>query len=186
MTMRLRMLAAVLVIVPIAATVGPAGARPDPGLSVTAVGAIAPRVDRHARAAALRSRTPVAVAPVGGRVLRPFIPPATRFGRGHRGVDLEASPGEPVRAALPGTVRYAGHVAGVTWLTVEHADGLLTTYGGFVATVRAGDRVDLGAPLGRAGRRGRLDWGARRNGAYIDPLALLGTGRIRLVPLAAR
>lgn len=124
-----------------------------------------------------------AAAPVGGRVLRPFDPPATPYGRGHRGVDLAAQPGEPVRAALAGTVTFAGRVAGVTWVTVTHADGLATTYGGFVPSVQAGDHVGLGARLGRAGDRARLDWGARRDGRYIDPLLLLGGWRVVLVPV---
>lgn len=123
------------------------------------------------------------VAPVGGRVVRPFDPPVTPYGRGHRGVDLAGRQGEPVRAALAGTVTFAGQVAGVTWVTVAHADGLTTTYGGFVATARAGDAVALGAPIGSVGDRARLDWGARRDGRYIDPLLLLGRRGVVLVPV---
>jgi murein DD-endopeptidase MepM/ murein hydrolase activator NlpD len=160
-------------------TARPAAAGVDPGIHHTAVTG----GERHARVGAELPAAPVAIAPVGGRVLRPFDPPATPYGRGHRGVDLEAAPGEPVRAALPGTVRFAGPVGGVTWITVAHAGGLTTTYGGFAATARLGDRVDLGTPLGRAGPRGRLDWGARRDGAYIDPLGLLGARIVRLVPV---
>lgn len=124
-----------------------------------------------------------AVAPVGGRVLRSFDPPATPYGRGHRGVDLAGAPGEPVRSALPGTVTFAGRVAEVTWVTVAHGDGLSTTYGGFASSVRSGDTVALGAPLGTVTDRARLDWGARRDGRYVDPLRLLGGWRVVLVPV---
>jgi murein DD-endopeptidase MepM/ murein hydrolase activator NlpD len=83
---------------------------------------------------------------------------------------------------MPGTVRFAGAVVGERWITVTHADGLETTYGGVTPTVEAGQRVMLGQPIGRvrAGRR-HLDWGARLHGAYIDPLGLLTGWRVRLV-----
>lgn len=125
---------------------------------------------------------PPAVAPVGGAVVRPFDPPATPYGRGHRGVDLMATPGEVVRAALPGAVTFAGVVAGRSWVTVAHRGGLRTTYGGLRPAVAAGERVSLGDPLGRA-TGGTVEWGARRDGAYVDPMALLGVGRVRLVPV---
>jgi murein DD-endopeptidase MepM/ murein hydrolase activator NlpD len=126
---------------------------------------------------------PAAVAPVAGAVQRPFEQPDGPYGRGHRGVDLRVRPSEQVRAALPGTVRFAGRVVGETWVTVTHADGLETTYGGVAATVAVGQRVALGQPIGRM-RHGRrhLDWGARLRGGYIDPLGLLTGWRVRLVP----
>lgn len=146
-----------------------------------------PTVGRgHGAAAAVAAETDTtlpAAAPVGGSVLRRFDPPATPFGRGHRGVDLAAVPGEPVRAAMAGVVTFAGRVAGVAWVTVDHGTGLSTTYGGFAVTVRRGDRVTLGAPLGRATGRARLDWGARRDGGYVDPMGLLGGWEVRLVPV---
>ena len=126
---------------------------------------------------------PAAVAPVGGRVLQPFDPPATPYGRGHRGVDLAGVPGEPVRSALAGTVTFAGRVAGVTWVTVTHGGGLSTTYGGISSSAHTGDPVALGGPLGTVTDRARLDWGARRDGRYVDPLLLLGGWRLVLVPL---
>ena len=123
-----------------------------------------------------------AVAPVSGAVVRRFEQPDGPYGRGHRGVDLAAAPGEVVRAALAGTVRFAGAVAGETWVTVDHGDGLETTYGGVAPEVSAGARVATGQRLGRvrAGRR-VLDWGARAGGDYLDPLGLLGGWRVRLV-----
>jgi murein DD-endopeptidase MepM/ murein hydrolase activator NlpD len=126
-----------------------------------------------------------AAAPVGGQLLRRFQRPATPYGRGHRGVDLAADPGEPVRAALAGTVAFAGPVAGVPWVTVAHDDGLDTTYGGLEPAVRAGDRVRVGGVLGHATAAGRIDWGARHRARYVDPLGLLGGWVVRLVPVDA-
>ena len=41
-------------------------------------------------------------------VVRGFEPPPHPFAAGHRGVDLAGRPGQAVRAALPGTVGFAG------------------------------------------------------------------------------
>jgi hypothetical protein len=58
-----------------------------------------------------------------------------------------------------------------------------TTYGGIRVTAQVGDTLALGASLGQATRRARVDWGARRHGTYIDPLSLLGGVRVALVPV---
>lgn len=154
---------------------GPVSARPTPG------------PETPPRSGSMSSPRPdavtAAVAPVGGRVLRFFDPPATPYGRGHRGVDLAGVPGEPVRSALAGTVTFAGPVGGVTWVTVTHGDGLSTTYGGLDPSVRRGDAVALGTPVGTVTDRARLDWGARHRGRYVDPLHLLGGWRVVLVPV---
>jgi murein DD-endopeptidase MepM/ murein hydrolase activator NlpD len=121
--------------------------------------------------------------PVDGDVLRRFEAPATRFGAGHRGVDLAAEPGQEVRAALGGIVVFAGLVAGSGWVTVDHGNGLVTTYGVLGSwDVDPGVAVAAGERLGRlAPSATHLDWGARRDGAYIDPLSLFGRWRVRLV-----
>jgi murein DD-endopeptidase MepM/ murein hydrolase activator NlpD len=130
----------------------------------------------------------VARWPVDGPVLRVFDPPATPYGAGHRGVDLAAEPGTPVRAALPGVVTFSGEVARRGWVTVAHGGGLDTTYGWIdPRSVTRGERVREGQVLGRlAGDAAHLDWGARIDGEYVDPLGLLGPWRATLVPLGRR
>lgn len=122
------------------------------------------------------------VLPVDGPLLRLFEAPATPYAAGHRGVDLAALPGSPVRAALPGVVTFAGPVAGRGWVTIDHGGGLETTYGDLAPRlVSAGRRVAAGDVLGRlAAGRAWVDWGARRDGDYIDPLTLLGAWRVHL------
>jgi murein DD-endopeptidase MepM/ murein hydrolase activator NlpD len=167
-------------------------------------------------AAASRSVTPVTVpamiytsAPVGSAVLarapgwdwplsgspvvvRAFDPPPVPWGRGHRGVDLAGGPGEPVLAAGAGVVAFAGMVAGRGVVSVDHAGGLRTTYEPVSPTVRAGDVVGLGTPLGTldAGHPGCptaacLHWGLRRGDVYLNPLLLVRPLRVRLKPLGA-
>lgn len=132
-------------------------------------------------------RGPAAVLPVDGPVVRGFDPPSTPYGAGHRGVDLGALPGTPIRAALGGTVTFAGAVAGRGWVTVDHGGDLDTTYGPVKPRrVHAGDRVRAGQVLGFIGPgQAHLDWGARLRGSYIDPLTLLGRWRPHLVPVGS-
>jgi murein DD-endopeptidase MepM/ murein hydrolase activator NlpD len=153
-----------------------------------AAGAVERALDRRAVAADPPSpKRPVAVAPVAGEVTRAFEQPQDAYGPGHRGVDLAVTRAEPVRSAMAGTVRFAGSVAGETWVTVMHADGIETTYGGIAPSVTAGERVAIGQHLGRM-RPGRrvLDWGVRLGRTYIDPLGLLAGWRVRLVTPTGR
>jgi hypothetical protein len=124
------------------------------------------------------------------RVTRRFDPPDTPYGAGHRGVDLAGTPGAAVRAAGSGRVGYAGMLAGRGVVTVIHGGGLKTTYEPVRAVVHVGQQVAMGALLGRLqpGHPGCpvsacLHWGLLRGKTYLDPLSLVGAGRVRLLPL---
>ena len=120
-------------------------------------------------------------------VVRAFEPPPHRYGPGHRGVDLAAATGTPVRAAGAGTVVFAGPVAGRGVVSIDHPGGLRTTYEPVAPNVAAGDVVGRGQQIGtvQGGHPGCPDclhWGVRRGADYLDPLRLLGLGRLRLLP----
>jgi hypothetical protein len=126
-------------------------------------------------------------------VTRPFEPPEHPYGPGHRGVDLRGSPGQPVLAAGDGTVAFAGLVAGRPVVSVDHPNGLRTTYEPVAAAVTIGQQVHRGDVLGSldAGHPGCaeaacLHWGVRRGEEYLDPLRLLAHGRVRLLPDGAQ
>ncbi|MCV7179088.1 M23 family metallopeptidase [Mycolicibacterium sphagni] len=128
-------------------------------------------------------------------VTRAFDAPSPDWQRGHRGVDLAGAPGQPVYAAGPATVVFAGKLAGRPVVSLAHAGGLRTSYEPVEAAVQVGQLVDSSTALGRlvAGHEGCpaaacLHWGAMWGPAsradYVDPLGLLASTPIRLKPLA--
>lgn len=113
------MVAAVLVVL-----AAPAGAQPAP--------------QPAPRAPSTGYSWPLSPVPV---VLRPFQPPMHPYGPGHRGVDLAGAVGQPVLAAADGVVVFAGPLAGRGVVSVQHPDGLRTTYEPVTAAVAAGAAV---------------------------------------------
>ncbi|MER8187422.1 M23 family metallopeptidase [Kitasatospora sp. NPDC094015] len=125
---------------------------------------------------------------------RRFEPPAARWAAGHRGVDLAAPAGAPIRAAAPGVVVFSGPVGGRPVVTVQHTGSgdppLRTTYVPVTGTTVVGSAVSAGDVIGTLADSGDhcaascLHWGLLRGDRYLDPLALLGAGRARLLPLS--
>jgi murein DD-endopeptidase MepM/ murein hydrolase activator NlpD len=129
--------------------------------------------------------------PAPSAVLRPFDPPTAPWSSGHRGVDW-ASPGGDVMAPGPGTIRFAGPVAGRPVVTVAHPDGMLSSLEpvDLAPGLAVGDRVSAGGLLGSVQDGVEhcpvtcVHWGVRipdgwsvQGGTwdrYVDPLVLLG------------
>ncbi|MFC7547644.1 murein hydrolase activator EnvC family protein [Plantactinospora sp. GCM10030261] len=171
---------------------------PMPGATPAAVAA---SDTARSTAAAVGSATvPADAVPAAGgfrwpldgtpRLVRRFDPPPRRWSPGHRGVDLAAPAGSVVRAAGPGVVAFAGMVAGRPVMSLRHANGLRTTYEPVDAGVQVGEPVAAGTPIGRlrSGHPGCpvpacLHWGLRSGAAYLDPLGVVGLGRVRLLPV---
>ena len=139
---------------------------------------------------------PVDPVPVGvwplqpePEVVRVFDPPDFPWGAGHRGVDLAGSLGQVVHTALPGRVTFASRLAGRGVVVVDHGP-TRTTYEPVAATVRVGDVLARGQPIGTLELAGShclpaacLHWGWRRGDTYLDPLLLVGGGPVVLLPL---
>jgi murein DD-endopeptidase MepM/ murein hydrolase activator NlpD len=123
-------------------------------------------------------------------VVSSFDPPESRWGAGHRGVDLAGHVGQPVRAAAAGRVTFAGRLAGRGVVVIDHG-GTRTTYEPVAASVAVGDTVPAGVTLGRLELfashcfpRACLHWGLIEGAEhYLDPLTLVGAGPVRLLPL---
>lgn len=132
------------------------------------------------------------LGPPRPQILRGWEPPASAYGRGHRGIDLAASPGAPVRAAASGLVSFAGKVAGRGVLTISLTGTgdppLRTTYEPVTATATVGTEVRAGEVVGHVetGRShcaaGCLHWGLLRGTQYLDPLSLLPPWLLRRGP----
>ncbi|MGE2712459.1 M23 family metallopeptidase [Mycolicibacterium litorale] len=127
-------------------------------------------------------------------VVRTFDAPTPNWQRGHRGVDLAAAAGQPVYAAQGGTVVFAGELAGRPLVSIAHPGGLRTSYEPVLPSVRSGQTVRTGAVLGevqtghaRCAAAACLHWGAMWGPAsradYVDPLGLLASTPVRLLPL---
>lgn len=121
-------------------------------------------------------------------VVSGFDPPRSRYGAGHRGVDLAGRPGQPVRAAAAGRVSFAGSIAGRGVVVVSHG-ATRTTYEPVTAVVGVGARVAAGDRIGTLQGGGShcppaacLHWGLLEGETYLDPLTLVGAGPVRLLP----
>ncbi|MGW6570168.1 M23 family metallopeptidase [Streptomyces sp. NPDC054975] len=136
------------------------------------------------------------LGPPRPEVVRGWEPPPGPYAAGHRGLDLAAPVGAPVRAAASGVVTFAGRVAGRGVLTITvPATGdppLRTTYEPVDPLVAAGAEVTRGDPVATlaapsAGaahcRESCLHWGLLRGDTYLNPLLLLRQGPSRLLPV---
>jgi murein DD-endopeptidase MepM/ murein hydrolase activator NlpD len=134
------------------------------------------------------------VWPVNGPVLRSFEPPAGPYAPGHRGIDIGAPLGTPIVAAGDGVVAFAGWVAGSLFVSIDHPDGVRTTYSWLSSiAVSKGQTVAGGAVIAATGHGHpevpvpHLHFGARVGSVYIDPMLLLEggsvVGLIHLAPL---
>ena len=131
--------------------------------------------------------------PVVGPVIRGFEPPSGPFSAGHRGIDIAVPFGTPIRAPNDGIVSFAGWIGGALYLSIDHPDGVRTTYSWLSAVaVHKGQSVQRGDLIASTGHghpevpTPHLHFGARIGSDYIDPMFLLeGADLVDLIHLAA-
>lgn len=99
----------------------------------------------------------------------------------HRGVDLRAPEGTPVRAMAAGRVRFAGWMDGygnVVW--IDHRGGVISVYAHLSdVDVVIGGTVERGDLVGVSGSTGtvsgpHLHFEIWKNGRQVDPVRFLG------------
>jgi hypothetical protein len=132
--------------------------------------------------------------PVAGGLTRPFAVTTSPFAAGqHRGIDLRAAPGTPVRAPCGGRVVFAGR-AGTSGgvVTLRCGRWRVTHLPLATITVHAGTSVGPGTRLGTVARgtdHAGLHLGVRREGnrfAYVDPLRFLAPAPTAPLPPLGR
>lgn len=99
----------------------------------------------------------------------------------HQGIDLNAKEGEPVYAALDGTVTTAALSNSYgNWIELTHDGGWTTRYAHcYLLAVKEGDQVAAGDLIALAGDTGdasgcHLHFELLENGQPVDPAPLLG------------
>ena len=122
---------------------------------------------------------PLPIVPVHGTISSPFgmrTHPISGQRRMHRGIDIVARRGTPVRCVLPGTVLKSGWKPGYgIFVYVRHSDDIETRYGHLDELyVRDGQRVFEGEVLGTLGSTGKstgahLHFEIREHGTPKDP-----------------
>lgn len=130
-------------------------------------------------AGAVEDRVHDLESPVDGRISSNFgvrPDPWTGVKRFHKGLDIAAPVGTPVKAAAAGKVAFSGWADGYGRLvTIDHGDGTITRYGhNGLNLVQVGDAVTAGQQIALVGATGRatgphLHFEVERNGETVDP-----------------
>lgn len=111
-------------------------------------------------------------APTYLTVIDPFRPPQHFAGAGNRGLEYGYSEDQLVMAAAEGFVAYSGSVAGTGVISIEHADGLRTTYTNLKEIwIEDYQYVYAGHTLGIAGPG--FHFGVKIGDRYLDPAILI-------------
>ena len=114
--------------------------------------------------------------PVDGPITSGFGP---RWGSFHKGIDISAPTGTPIRAAKSGTIVLAAYTGGYgNYTCVSHGGGLSTCYGHQSSFARTSGSISQGSILGYVGSTGHstgphLHFEVRVNGLAVDPLGYL-------------
>lgn len=139
-------------------------------------------------------RSPLPLARVTSRFNPKRMHPVLKVVMPHQGVDYAGSTGTPVYASGAGSVITAGNGGPCgNMVEIDHGGGIHTVYchlKGFAQGIRSGLKVEARQHIGYVGQTGRvtgphLHFGVKRNGVYIDPLALKMDG-VRVLPPADR
>ncbi len=124
-------------------------------------------------------------SPVSGKieVLKEFDKPAKKWNAGHRGVDLASADGA-VRSPADGTVVFAGTVVDRQVITIEHANGLRSSFEPITEPLKKGTKVSAGQKIARIDPAQPhcavqcVHWGVREGAGkradYLNPLLFLG------------
>ena len=117
--------------------------------------------------------------PLSGEITSYFGPRALLGMTYHYGIDIDGETGDPIIAAMPGTVTYSGWQGGYGYLTVIESGGVEYYYGhASELLTQVGQQVAAGDVIAKVGSTGRstgshLHFEIRINGQAVDPLPYL-------------
>ena len=130
------------------------------------------------------------------RLVRQYLQPASDYSSGHRGVDYEIEPGEPLFASADGVISVARVIVNRGVLAIRHGAGLVTELEPACSNLEVGTSVRKGEEIGWVCAAGEsysqhcpddlcVHFSLRSEGKYLSPLALIGgLNPSRLLPYA--
>jgi murein DD-endopeptidase MepM/ murein hydrolase activator NlpD len=131
---------------------------------------------------------------LGSTVLSQYEAPLTRYGSGHRGIDLVAEIGAEVLAPASGELSFAGVVGYRSTVTINFANSMSASMEPVCSAIAEGSYVLQGEAIGTVCEPDLnyhwhcavtcLHFGTRTVEGYFSPLAIIGGLPFsRLVPL---
>lgn len=122
----------------------------------------------------------IAVVPVKGNITSRYGARESIRDHSHKGLDIAAKTGTPIKAAADGKIKYADTMSGYgNLIIIDHGNGITTYYGHCSKlykkegqTVKAGDVI---AAVGNTGNStgSHLHFEIRKNGVYVNPAKYL-------------
>jgi len=136
--------------------------------------------------------------PVQGEITDFFRPPAHIGASGNRGWEYTTSPNSPVRAAQGGVIHFAGQIDGDFYISINHADGIKTTYSYLSDLKVAKSQLVARGELLASTAGKQFHFGVVEDNQYVDPALLfdcsaescqqltqVSSAKVRLIPMAS-
>lgn len=122
----------------------------------------------------------IAVVPVQGRITSRFGSRETIRDHDHKGLDIAAKTGTPIKAAADGKITYSDTMSGYgNLIIIDHGNGIKTYYGHCSKLYKKeGQKVSAGDVIAAVGNTGNstgshLHFEIRKNGVYLNPTKYL-------------
>lgn len=118
----------------------------------------------------------IAVVPVQGNITSRYGSREEIRDHEHKGLDIAAKTGTPIKAAADGTISFSGTMGGYgNLIIIDHGNGITTYYGHCNKLYKAkGTKVTAGDVIAEVGSTGNstgshLHFEIRKNGVYVNP-----------------
>jgi hypothetical protein len=115
-----------------------------------------------------------------------YVLPASKWGAGHRGIDLLVEDQEQIQSPFDGMVHFYGKVVDRNVLTLKSSSGVLASFEPICSNLNAVDEVTKGEPIGHfcAGKESYeehremcIHFSVRNEHGYLNPLLFVSSIR---------